>query len=406
MTTSTRVTAPAPGRAARRARIATTTVFLVHGALFASWTPRIPAVRDALHAGNAELGLALLGSPAGALGAMLMAGALIARLGSTVVVRGALLGYCLVAVLVGLAQTVPELFGALFCWGVFHGSLDVSMNSQAGSVERLYRRSIFAGFHAWWSLGAFAGTGLGVVLIAADVPLTWHLLGAGVVLAAAILPLTRWMLPADADPAADGTHGIARPTLQLLGLGLIAMLGMFCEGAASDWSAVYLRDDLGMTASSAGIGYAAFALAMFVGRSIGDRVITALGSRTAIRISALTAGLSLGFALLIGDPVAGIIGFALLGLGLGLVVPCLFSVSSRLPGTPSAPGLAFVTVFGWAGFLCGPPLIGFLSNTAGLPAALGVAAAGGLLMAILAGAVPRSAGPVGSTAEGPGEPPA
>lgn len=392
MTASTRVASPAPSRAARRARIATTTVFLIHGALFASWAPRIPAVRDALHASNAELGLALLGSPAGAVGAMLAAGALISRLGSTVVIRGALLGYCLIPALVGLAHTVPELFGALFCWGVFHGSLDVSMNSQAGSVERLYHRSIFAGFHAWWSLGAFAGTGLGVLLIAAGVPLTWHLFGAGVILAAAVLPLTRWGLPADADPAADGSHGIARPTLPLLGLGLIAMLGMFCEGSAADWSAVYLRDSLGMTASSAGIGYAAFALAMFVGRIIGDQVITTLGARLAIRVSALVAGVSLGLGLLIGQPIAGIIGFALLGLGLGLVVPCLFSVSSRLPGTPSAPGLAFVTLFGWAGFLCGPPLIGVLSARLGLPFALGVAAVSGLLMALLAGAVPRSAG--------------
>ena len=77
-------------------------------------------------------------------------------------------------------------------------------------------------------------------------------------------------------------------------------------------------------------------------------------------------------ALLLGDVAAGVIGFFVLGLGLGAIVPSAFSAAGRLPGIHPGVGVAGVSGLGWAGFVCGPPIIGQLARLASLPVALGL----------------------------------
>ena len=120
----------------RSPRIAVTAVFVAHGLLFASWTAHIPHVMRHLGLSDGTLGLALLGAPAGSVAAMLLASYLIPRLGSRRVVQVALVGYCATGPLVGLTGSLAALFGALFIWGAFQGTLDVAMNTQAIAVER------------------------------------------------------------------------------------------------------------------------------------------------------------------------------------------------------------------------------------------------------------------------------
>ncbi|MBO0840095.1 MAG: MFS transporter [Sciscionella sp.] len=388
----------------RRARAVTSAVFFAHATVFASWTPFIPTVKATMHASDAALGVALLGPPIGSVGAMLVVGALISRFGSAVLVRGCLAGYCAMPVLLGLAHSVATVFAALAGWGAFQGGLDVAMNSQAGSVQRRYHRSIFASFHACWSIGAVVGTGLGSLSVALGVALRWHLLGLGALTAIVVLPMTRGLL-SDDDSAAGSRRRFARPNRTLLVLGTIAFASLLGEGAAADWSAVYLRDGFAVPAGVAGLGYGAFTLLMFAGRVAGDRIIDSFGRRGAIRAGALLGGGSLGVALLINTYPAGLLGFAGLGLGLSVVVPCVFGAATHLPGSPPGPSLALVTTCGWAGFLCGPPLIGWLASVITLPGALGVVAGVAIAMAVIAGGyrqTPTSPGPRHGTRHGTG----
>jgi hypothetical protein len=61
---------------------------------------------------------------------------------------------------------MPQLFGVLVLWGVFQGGLDVSMNTQAVTVERAMGRPVMSGIHGSWSAGAFAGAALGAGSVA------------------------------------------------------------------------------------------------------------------------------------------------------------------------------------------------------------------------------------------------
>src|ERR1700689_5884356 len=132
-------------RSTRWPRIAVTAVFVVHGLLFASWTAHIPDVKAHLGLTDGTLGFALLGARVGSGMAMIAASWLLPRVGSRVVVRVALVGYCAAGPLVGLTGSLPALFAALFAWGAFQGTLHVAMNTQAIAVERKERRGGGAG---------------------------------------------------------------------------------------------------------------------------------------------------------------------------------------------------------------------------------------------------------------------
>jgi fucose permease len=155
-------------------------------------------------------------------------------------------------------------------------------------------------------------------------------------------------------------------------LGAIAFAAMLCEGATADWSAVYLSGPLHASGVVPGLAYAAFSLAMVTVRLSGNRLLTRF--RPDRLLPALAAVATLGFAaaLLIARPPAALLGFGCLGIGLASVVPAVFSAAGRIPGLAPGTAVATASACGWAGFVCGPPVIGRLSSWASLPVALGL----------------------------------
>jgi hypothetical protein len=392
----TRLAHHVPDTAGRTQRAATF-------AAFASWTAHIPQVKDHLGLSDGTLGLALLGAPLGSVAAMLVVARVIPRLGSRRVVQISLLGYCLAGPLVGLAGSFAALIAALFAWGAFQGALDVSMNTQAVTVERAAGRPLMSGFHGSWSIGAFAGAGIGALGVAAGVSLTPQLLLLAVPVLATTGPLSLRMLP---DPGIGGQHGGGRTAVRLSGpvlvLGAIAFASMLCEGASADWASVYLRGSVGVGAAVAGLGYTAFALAMVIVRLTGNRLQTRFRTGQLLPVLAVIATAGFTAGLLGGVPVTVIGGFACLGVGLALVVPTVNSAAGRLPGLSQGTGIAMVSACGWAGFVFGPPIIGELASASSLTAALGVLPALTACIAVATARVkalaPRSAEPAAEAA--------
>ena len=142
----------------------------------------------------------------------------------------------------------------------------------------------------------------------------------------------------------------------------------------ADWSAVYLRNVLGTGAGLAAAGFAAFSLMMALGRLSGDRLVGWLGPVATVRLGAAVAGVGLGLSLLFGNPLAAIVGFGCVGLGLANLVPVLFSAAGRTPGVAPGTGIAAVATLGYLGWLAGPPVIGLLAELITLAGALGVVA--------------------------------
>lgn len=361
-------------------------VFAAAALLFANWAARIPAVQEALALSPSALGVALTGAPLGGLVAMLAIGPLTSRLGAGRMTYVAGLALCAAAVLPALAPSFAGLLLALACIGVASGLLNVAMNAVATSVEARLGRPVLAACHGFYSLGGGLGAAIGAVAAGMGVPLPFHLVVVGGLIGLALQGL-RKALCAAAPPEATAAHEgpvFALPTGPLFGVAVVGFLMLIGEGAMADWSAVYLRVGLGTSAGVAALGYAAFSLTMAAGRFAGDRAVERLGSTGVVRGGALLAAAGLGGAVLLGHPVAALVGFACAGLGYAGVAPVLYRAGAQAPGSSAGTGIAAVASASTAGFLAGPPLIGFVAEGIGLAGALGLIAALAALAAVLA----------------------
>jgi MFS family permease len=361
--------------AGRWMRDAVVAVFFVQGFLFASWTAHIPHIKDHLHLGDGLLGIALLGAPIGSMLAMLAVSRLLPIFGSRQVVRVALVGYCLAGPLVGLSTSLATFFIAFLLWGIFQGSLDVSMNAQAISVEERVGRLLMPGFHGSWSMGSLAGAGVGVL----GVGLGWSLSEQLLIFAVPCLLVVGWlstrMIPDDQARVEDssGQRENARWSLlqkAIVVLAAIAFADMFCEGAVADWSAVYLHETLHTSAVVAGLGYAAYLLIMMTVRLFGNKLMNRFPVYMALSLLAIVATVGLGVGLVINRPASVLVGFMCLGAGLALVVPMVFSACGHIPDVHPGTAVATVSACGWTGFVLGPPLIGAIASLTSLRAAL------------------------------------
>jgi predicted MFS family arabinose efflux permease len=353
---------------ASRARTAITAVFFLNGSVFASWYSRLPDIQEQLDIGPGTLGLTLIGAPIGLLAAQPLTGALAATIGSRRLVAASPL-LLVAAVAPALAVNAPTLALATLAVGAANGVLDVSMNVEGLTVERLVGKRIFNSLHAWFSFGALAGAAVGGLAAAAGLDPLAHLAIVVTVGAAAALVALRGLPPAEAEPRVDGPRFV-RPSRRLAALGAIAFCALLAEGAVFDWSGIYIRTETDAAVGLAPAGLAVFNLAMGFGRLTADGAAERIGAPALGRGGALLAAAGLGGGLLVGGAAGAILGFAVMGAGLAALFPLAVRAAGYDPAI-SGPAVAAVSSVGYAGFLTGPPAIGGLAELLGLGGALG-----------------------------------
>jgi MFS family permease len=385
-----------------RLRLAITVIFAADGFIFASWAVRIPAVKAAIGASPASLGIALLGASVGAIATMTLTGALCRRLGSARVAVVCAAWLSLALLLPALARSALMLGLALVVFGIGYGGLNVAMNSLAVDLVKALDRPVLPSFHAAWSFGGLAGAALGGLAAQAMTPLPHFALVAagGLVVTASCgrVVLTRPLPGRETAPDGPNAGGLPRsappprPAVwrTVVLLGVIALCSTYGEGAISDWGALHLREDLGAAAGLAAAGYSAFALAEACGRLAGSWLLARIGqTRLLIGGGVITGVGMLAAALSPALPLA-LAGFALAGLGVANSFPAAMSRVGALAG-PN--GVAAASTFGYAGFLLGPPVIGFLASALSLRVALTTVSLLAMLAIVLARAASASPEP-------------
>ena len=365
-----------------RARLGVAYAFLIHGVMFGAWASRIPAIKDQTGLDSTHLGFALLAASGGAVMAMSFAGVLAGRFGSRPVTAAMLLGYAAFVPMLAMANSFVTLTAALLFVGAFQGSMDVAMNSNGLAVEQAGTRPIISRLHGTWSIGSFLGALVTIVSVTAGVSLLAQFSLLAIWMAASALVLARVMLP-HRQPA--GGSSLRRPPRRLLALGFMIFCGMLAEGSAGDWSGVYMRTSGLSTEQQAALTLGAFSVAMAVSRLVGDRMTELLGAARLVTLGSLFGAAGLGMALALHTAIPAIVGFTMLGLGLGAIVPISLRAGGSQPGIPSGFGIAAVSTMGYAGLLTGPPIIGTVAGVLGLRAALALVVALLLVLAAMAG---------------------
>ncbi len=374
----------------RLARISCGTIFFLNGFGIANWAARIPDIRQQHGLSEAELGFALLFIAIGSLIGIPLAGRLVGRHGSRIVTLGFGVVFALTLAVLPLSGTAFGLLAMLLLFGISNGGLDVAMNAQAITVERAYSRPILSGFHALWSVGGLSGASLASLIAAHGISHFQHLFWIGLGLSVWFLALPLLMLTGDAEGTSSRKSRL-KPTRALLMLGIVAFCGLVAEGAVADWSAVYLRDTLKTGPGFAAFGYAAFQFTMAGVRFFGDGFRARFGEANVVRVSGSFLAIGLGAALVIGQPIATIIGFACVGAGAASIFPVAMSAAGRIEAVSRGSAIAWVTSFGYTGFLAGPPIIGLLAQSFSLRIALCTVVLAGLVIAALSSAARTSA---------------
>lgn len=349
-------------------RLSTRVAFFVAGFIMAAWAPMVPLAKARVGIDDGTLGLLLLGLGGGSILAMPFAGYLTAHRGCRWTITIASVALCLLLPTLAMAPTAVTLAIGLLLFGACMGTLDCAMNIQAVIVEKASDQAVMSGFHGMYSLGGIAGAaGMTGLLSLGLAPLPATLVVVGLVLVA-VLSSGKSLLPYGSER--DGPL-FAVPRGIVLFLGILCFIVFLTEGAVLDWSAVFLVSSRQMDAASAGLGYAAFAAAMTLGRLTGDAWVNRLGGPRVVLFGGTCAAVGLAVALLVPGWPAALVGFALVGAGCSNIVPVLFSAVGRQTRMPQSSAIPAMVSLGYAGILLGPATIGLLAHLTNLPWALG-----------------------------------
>lgn len=354
-------------QSAVRGRWAVAAMFLINGFMAGSWAPQIPLVLTRLSITESTLGLLIFCFGIGALISMPWCGWLMARFGQRPVLSifGLLQAFGLL--LVVLSPSVAVSAVTMVAFGAFIGCTDVAMNAATVTVERKLGKAVMSSMHGFWSLGGFAGGGLGGFMLQSLGPLTHAVIVAVLAFGVAAVAVPNILRdperPADAERKKVGLSVPTSPTPYLLGL--MAMFLFVSEGAVLDWGALYMTQEKGADLGVAGLAYAFFAGAMALMRFVGDSVRNRFGGVLTLRVCSFLSAVAMFAAALAPTPFLVIVAFAVCGLAVANTVPIVFSAAGNLPGISSGAAMSVATTMGYAGILFAPSSIGFVAEATG-----------------------------------------
>lgn len=367
-----------------RIRYAVLSFFLAQGLCFSSWASRIPDVKAMFDVYDVFYwGLVLFLIPVGKFVAIPLAGFLVSRLGSRVMVQASVFGYALSLFLIGAVSSIYALGVCLFSFGVFWNMCDISLNTQGIVIERLFGRTIMASFHGGWSLAACLGAVIGFFMIMAGVPPFIHFSVSALLILLIILCGRRYLqddrvrqfeeVEVKEEKGQKETPAllsfIRKPELILIQFGLAGLFGLIVESAMFDWSGLYFESVL-QVPKSLQIGFLVFMVMMTVGRFLANWAYGRLGKQRVLQlagafifigffVSALLGGV---FDNMILKVIVNSLGFMLVGLGISCVVPTIYSLVGAKSHTPVGIALTILSSISFVGSLVAPVLIGAISK--------------------------------------------
>jgi len=352
--------------------------FLFMGVLAGGWSTRIPELKTALDMNDATLGRTLIGSSLAALLSSRITGKLIRGLGTKkVFYLGSTifpLGYLLIA----FAPNAFFVFLGIFAFVIGYIFLDNPLTLIAQALEAKEDRKYLSGFHAFWSLGTLSAAFFGSFLIG-HVKYSYHLTGIAVIVFTVLIFTARSL-----EDKKETDEQKTENTLQWFGpfgrVVFVAAIGMMfsnsAEWGATDWSALFLRDVIGITGSSYVGAYLAFETGMIISRLRGDTLIHKYSPATVIKFSGIVGSIAWLVTMLIGvsidhfnKPLAYVvilIGYAIAGAGVGPIYPGFITILGNTPGIDMAAALARAFMIAMIGVAIIPASIGFVSDASSL----------------------------------------
>jgi MFS family permease len=382
---------PAIPLAGGTAATAVIVMFAVNGMLLGGYGGSLPSLRERLDLDATQIAIMLFCGGVAGIISMQIGGRLADAIGARRVIFAGLPVLIVAALVLAFAPTYPVAILAAALFGLGNGAMDVAMNALGVQVEAARRKPIMSRFHAFFSVGNFIGAGA-VLLMALALGIT----GSGIVaplmvtlaVVAAIVLVVLVRISPEAAVVSHSADGVKTriPTMAWV-LGAMALAFGLSEGTAVDWSSLHVTDVAGVDPTVGALGLIAVSGFMVVIRLLGDGLVARFGRRNVVRFGGVCAALGYAMVTLVGTLPLLVAGWALVGFGVGMIAPQVYAVAGHLGG---GRVLAVVVTFGYAAFLAGPAVVGFLVSHLGIQHAMAIPALLCVGIVFLATTMPKS----------------
>lgn len=360
-----------------RIRYAVLALFIAQGLCFASWASRLPDIKaDFSVESYLHYGFLMLLLPIGKFVAIPIVGFLLPRIGSKKTVLISITGYALALFMASVIPTITGLGIALFLFGTFWNMTDISLNTQAIEVERIFGKPIIATFHASWSLAACIGAVIGYAMINLGVGTLFHFLIISCLAIVIIIfnykylqePATKVEVKEEIKPEVKSSK-FRLPETLLIQLGFIWLLALIVENTMFEWSDLYFQSVI-QAPETLQVGFLVFMIMMFSGRMLTNYAYRVWKKKTVLQIAGglifvgfITSSIFIGYSeALITRVIITSIGFMLIGLGISCVVPTLYSIVGEKAKTPPGLALTIMSTISFVGPFVSPLLVGAVSD--------------------------------------------
>ncbi len=347
--------------------------FFVYSAAMAALFPRIGDVQLALGISKGELGLALVGIPAGAQISLMFGSRLVGHLGFKFVTITGIAVIALFETIAGAMPTAIWFTSALFVVGLAIGLIEIVINLEADRVEARLGKRVMNRAHAFWSFGFFASSLIGSGLAQIGVSPFVNILVVGLGATIGGLLVLRHYAPAPARNLSEAkAPRFARPSRPVLLLVAFTLSAMLMEGAGADWSVIYMRDTFMTVPLISGLALSAGALAQAVSRFFADPFVDRHGPERVAKTMLYTLGVGVCFVTFAPSPLIAMLGFALMGVGNSVIFPLAMSAAAQRKDRTAAVNVAALAQFSFIIFLLAPPILGAVAQFIDIRAAFGL----------------------------------
>ncbi|MCX2680477.1 MFS transporter [Galbibacter sp. EGI 63066] len=358
-------------------RIALSAFFFLSGINFASWTSRIPTLKELYNLNDAELGTILIAMPLSSFAGLPISSWLVSRFETRIPMLFALLSMCLALFSIGYVDSIVFFVLSICVFSFSMRIVNIAMNTQSINLQKLYKKKVVGSFHGLWSLGGLSGVTVSTLMIKLDMSLSAHMLIIAVCSVLVTLWVFRFLLKNDISTAGNKLI-LGKPDTFILFLGLLVFFAAVCEGGMFDWSGLYFKEVV--KADVFTYGYLIFMGCMALSRFFSDVFVEKIGLKKTYVICAVLIAIGMLTAIVFPYFWTAMLGFCLVGFGTSAVIPMTFMLAGQSKKYSPGMAISIIATYGITGMFVGPPLIGYLSHSFGLQRAFLVFVIAGLML--------------------------
>ena len=332
--------------------------------IIGTWVLYIPYVKTKLILDDSQIGFALFCLALGILTFLPLVPYLSKKLRLGRLTFFAIVLFTLAFIFPVVMPNYVSLCISLFIVGVFSGITDIAMNALVSEIEKKDAVNIMSAAHGFFSLGGVLGATVGSILMPIFTLPVYHIITVSFFIILINLVLTKHYFSISEQQQSKEKDSISLKKIRpLIAIAFIAFVIMSSEGAIEHWSSLYLIEVVKITQQNlAGLGFIVFSIMMTIGRFFGDGISAKIGSIKIILLGCVLA--IMGYlCILVSELIITILGYGIVGLGLSVIIPELFRMAGKTKGVKASVGISIVSGIGFAGFLLGPVVLGYISNS-------------------------------------------